>query len=222
MARKDLIKYIRTDKNGTKIFHDWTCPRCGGMGEADKWMFTGRVCYDCGGTGKRATPKTVKEYTPEYEAKLQARRRAKQEKWEAEHADEIAAQKAEEARREAEEARREAERLAEIERNRGQFFGEVGEKIEIEVTFDHEFHFERPAFGRPWTTEIVKGYSFKTDEGNTAVWLTTGKSLCYTDKDGDLIFPEEGERMKIRGTIKGHREYGEVNQTELSRVKWVR
>ena len=28
--------YIRTDKNGTKIYHDWTCPRCGGAGYADK------------------------------------------------------------------------------------------------------------------------------------------------------------------------------------------
>ena len=24
--------YVRTDKNGTKIYHDWTCPRCGGAG----------------------------------------------------------------------------------------------------------------------------------------------------------------------------------------------
>jgi DnaJ-class molecular chaperone len=29
-----------------------TCNRCGGAGEADKWHHTGRVCYQCGGTGK--------------------------------------------------------------------------------------------------------------------------------------------------------------------------
>lgn len=101
MAR-NLIKYIRTDKNGTKIFHDYTCPRCAGMGEADKWINTGKVCFACGGSGLRAVPKTVKEYTPEYWAKLEERRHAKAEKkaaerakYEAEHAEEIAAERAE-------------------------------------------------------------------------------------------------------------------------------
>lgn len=71
------LQYIRTDKNGTKIYYDWNCPRCGGAGEADKWYYTGKICYACGGTGKRAKPLTVKEYTPEYEAKLEARRQAR-------------------------------------------------------------------------------------------------------------------------------------------------
>ena len=72
--------YIRTDNNGTKIFHDWTCPRCGGAGQAQKWLFTGLVCYGCGGTGRRATPKVIKEYTEEYAAKLEAKRIAKAKK----------------------------------------------------------------------------------------------------------------------------------------------
>ena len=72
--------YIRTDKNGTKIYHDWTCPRCGGAGQADKWIMTGRICYACGGSGKRAVAKVVKEYTPEYWAKLEAKRNAKEQK----------------------------------------------------------------------------------------------------------------------------------------------
>lgn len=78
--------YIRTDKNGTKIYHDWTCPRCGGAGMSDKWIFTGRVCYECGGSGKRHTAKIVKEYTPEYWAKLEAKRIAKAKKEEDERA----------------------------------------------------------------------------------------------------------------------------------------
>jgi hypothetical protein len=72
------LKHFKTDKNGTKYFHDWTCPRCGGAGYSDKWIFTGRTCYECGGTGKRNTPKIVKEYTPEYAAKLAERRKARQ------------------------------------------------------------------------------------------------------------------------------------------------
>ena len=72
--------YIKTDKNGTKIYHDWTCPRCGGAGQADKWIMTGKICYACGGSGKRARAKIVKEYTPEYWAKLNAKRIAKDQK----------------------------------------------------------------------------------------------------------------------------------------------
>lgn len=93
--------YIRTDKNGTKIYHDWTCPRCGGAGMCDKWAYTGRVCFACGGTGKRARAKVVKEFTPEYWAKLEAKRIAKEQaraaevaKYNEEHREEIEAERA--------------------------------------------------------------------------------------------------------------------------------
>ena len=91
------LKYFKTDKNGTKYFYDWKCPRCGGAGFSDKWIATGRVCYACGGSGKRPAAKIVKEYSPEYWAKLEARRIAKdqkriaeEQKYAEEHADEIA------------------------------------------------------------------------------------------------------------------------------------
>lgn len=74
------LKYIRTDRNGTKYFEDWTCPRCGGAGEAQKWEYTGKICWGCGGTGRRPKPLIVKEYTPEHEAKLEARRKAREAK----------------------------------------------------------------------------------------------------------------------------------------------
>lgn len=78
------MKYIRTDKNGTKIYHDYTCPRCGGAGGADVWAYTGWNCYKCGGTGKSVNPRIVKIYTPEYQAKLDVRRAARQKKQQAE------------------------------------------------------------------------------------------------------------------------------------------
>lgn len=97
MARE--LQYFRTDKNGTKYFYDWNCQRCGGAGFCDKWVFTGRVCYECGGTGRRKVAKVVKEYTDEYWAKLNARRQAKAAKqiaeaakYAEEHAEEIAAE----------------------------------------------------------------------------------------------------------------------------------
>lgn len=71
------LRYVRTDRNGTEYFLDDNCPRCSGYGELDKWAETGRVCFACGGTGRRPQPKTVKVYTPEHAAKLEARRTAK-------------------------------------------------------------------------------------------------------------------------------------------------
>ena len=64
------LEYIRTDRNGTEIYHDWNCPRCGGAGQSDNWWRTGKTCYECGGTGRRIKPAIVKKYTPEHEAVL--------------------------------------------------------------------------------------------------------------------------------------------------------
>lgn len=66
--------YIKTDRNGTKYYADYTCERCGGAGGHEKWNYTGWTCYQCGGTGKLASPRIIKRYTPEYQAKLDARR----------------------------------------------------------------------------------------------------------------------------------------------------
>ena len=96
------LQYVRTDRNGTKYFADWNCPRCAGAGQAQKWERTGLTCFECGGTGLRRRAKVVKEYTAEYAAKLDAKRIARKAKYEAEHADEIAKEKAERERREAE------------------------------------------------------------------------------------------------------------------------
>lgn len=101
-------QYVRTDRNGTKIYHDINCPRCGGVGESDNWWQTGRTCFRCGGTGRRAKPLAVKVYTQEYADKLEARRAAKaaaEAEANAPTAEELAQQEAE-AQRLADEARR--------------------------------------------------------------------------------------------------------------------
>lgn len=69
-AERSGLEYIRTDRNGTEIYHDWNCPRCGGAGQSDNWWRTGKTCYECGGTGRRIKPAIVKKYTPEHEAVL--------------------------------------------------------------------------------------------------------------------------------------------------------
>lgn len=78
------MQYFKTDKNGTKYYYDWQCPHCGGAGRADKWEYTGKTCWECGGSGKRSTAKIVKVYTKEYRAILDAKAKARQEAKEAE------------------------------------------------------------------------------------------------------------------------------------------
>lgn len=75
-----MKKLIKTDKNGTKYYsHGCAWQRCGGLGGSDAWIHTGWTCYQCGGTG--IGPEIIsKEYTPEYAAKLQAKREARAEK----------------------------------------------------------------------------------------------------------------------------------------------
>jgi hypothetical protein len=75
--------YVRTDKNGTKIYHDYTCQRCSGLGASEAWKWTGMTCYECGGSGV-SKARIIREYTPEYAAKLAAKRQARWEKQQAE------------------------------------------------------------------------------------------------------------------------------------------
>lgn len=73
-------QYSHTDRNGTEIYYDYTCTRCGGAGHSDAWKFTGYTCYKCGGSGKQESPQIYKKYTPEYEAKLEERREKRRNK----------------------------------------------------------------------------------------------------------------------------------------------
>ena len=230
---------VKVDRNGTKYFRDRVrCDRCCNSSGIYRWgaiqtdwngnvtgsTFAG-VCFKCGGKGY--VWDIVKEYTPEHRAKLDAanekRKAAKQAKWEAERAEREKAWAEQRAKEAAERAEREKARLEEIRRNRGHFIGEVGDKIQINVTFDHAFTYEVPHPVCDWKTQTMTGYVFKTDDGCTLVWKTSGTLGEWDKKDRNLwISPEEGDRIKIKGTIKAHEEYNNVNQTILTRVKWVR
>lgn len=82
MLSRELYK---TDRNGTKYYHCTDrCGKCGGKGMIDYYIpVNGGVCFDCGGSGIIGWDD--KEYTPEYEAKLEERRKKKEEKKRAEH-----------------------------------------------------------------------------------------------------------------------------------------
>ena len=217
---------LKEFKNGNKLWGTVTrCAKCGGCGKVI-WTYADGVCFDCNGKGWYYDEE--REYSPKEAAKREARLAKERAVWEAC----VAAEAEREAQRAAEEARREAERLAEIERNRGHFMGNIGDKIQMEVTLSRTFSYERPCFNAPWKKEVITGYVFKTDYGNTLVWKTTGclsrkeymedGHLCDSKGRYEPIQPDEGDRLTIKATVKDHEEYNNVNQTILNRVSWVR
>lgn len=81
-SKKGRTKLIKVDKNGTYIFADCTCNRCGGDGIIPYYNYIdGGVCFECGGSGVSEQGATeIKIYTDEYGAKLKAQREAREEK----------------------------------------------------------------------------------------------------------------------------------------------
>lgn len=188
---------LKQFKNGNKLWGVVShCPKCGDSGKVI-WSYADHVCFDCNGKGWFFSKET--EYTPENLAKLEAKREKKaaeaRAKWEAERAE-----------REAREAAWKAEQEERERIRRGHYFGEVGQKIELEVTYKGNAEFET-AFG--W----VSIYRFDTDDGAHLVW----KSSAILGGEEWLV--NEDDRITIKATIKDHKEYHGIEQTELTRVK---
>lgn len=84
-----------------------------------------------------------------------------------------------------------------------EFVGNKGDKSEFDVVVTKSIGFDSQ-FGYTF----VNVFNIK-DTNNQLVWTTTTKSY------------EVGTQLKIKGTIKDHREYNGVKQTVLTRVKEV-
>lgn len=215
-------KILKIDKNGSKHWQGYvTCDRCGGTGTY-VWgaiingcpQYAG-VCFKCEGEGKVLS--TWIERTPEYQAKLDARREARHKA----QAEKIAKEQAErKAKEEAERAEREARIKA--EKAVSQYVGEVGKRITVKATYVSSASFEVDRFGG-YGTDTMYIHTFKDADGNKLIWKTT-KALGTWLEDGTWQKHEYGNPVDLTGTVKEHKEYRDEKQTALTRCKmqWVR
>ena len=69
---------FKTDRNGTKYYANWLCPKCNGTGFLKGCNHVGGgKCFDCNGTGRLSRPIIQKVYTEEYLEKLEKQRKQK-------------------------------------------------------------------------------------------------------------------------------------------------
>ena len=103
-------------------------------------------------------------------------------------------------------AKKEAEGKAD-----SQWVGEVGKRIELEVTLEKLITKERGGHygwgGGPYVPTYTYIHIFKDAAGNKITWF------------GSKIIGDEGETMRIKGTVKDHSEYKGTKDTVLTRVR---
>lgn len=112
-----------------------------------------------------------------------------------------------------------AKKIAEEERAKAnaevEYYGAVGDKFELTLTFDKSFGFEG-AYGFTYI------HLFHDDEGHQFKWSSsrgTYQCWCKTNgRDGFLEY-EVGKKYILKGTIKSHEEYRNVKQTVITRCK---
>ena len=214
-----MATLIKIDKNGSKHWHGMIpCDRCGGSGGSVAWQYTGWTCYKCGGTGKIEA--TWIERTPEYQAKLDARRAKQQEKAQAEWEARQAEYEANRLEKERIEAEREAQRKAEEEARKAisQYVGEVGNRITVEIVEHFTATFESHI---GWKEVFMNIHVMKDVAGNVYKWKTQN-SLGFDESSDEYVcwHPiQNDERFFITGTIKEHSEYKGEKQTVLTRCK---
>ena len=202
-----MARLIKIDRNGSKHYEGFVpCDRCGGTGTY-VWgaiingspQYAG-VCFKCGGE-KKVWSKWI-ERTPEYQAKLDAKREAKYKA----QAEAIAKAQAEkEAKEEAERLEREARIKA--EKAISQYVGSVGERMTAKCSYIKGASFKVKSFSG-FGEDTMYIHTFKDADGNVLVWKTS-----------KYLGMEYGEPVDLTGTIKEHKEYKDEKQTVLTRCK---
>lgn len=112
-------------------------------------------------------------------------------------------------------AKKIAEEKRAIENAKIEYYGAVGDKFELTLTFEKMFGFD-----------TMYGYQyillFRDEENHVFKWSSsrgTYQCWCKTNgRDGFLEY-EVGKKYTLKGTIKTHEEYRNVKQTVITRCK---
>lgn len=97
------------------------------------------------------------------------------------------------------------QKAAHAPKTASEFVGEIGDKVEMRLTFTAYYTFETHY---TYNGEVSYIYKFADENGNTIVWKT-GKPMEL----------KEGTEYTVKGTIKAHSEYKGDKQTVLTRCK---
>lgn len=101
-----------------------------------------------------------------------------------------------------------AEKALKAKNSTSKHVGEVGDKLNITVTYTHTASWENSYGGWLNHASVTNLHSFKDAEGNVYIWKT-----------GNFIEAEYGTQVQLRGTVKEHSEYNGIAQTVLTRCK---
>ena len=91
--------------------------------------------------------------------------------------------------------------------------GEVGDKLEMELTVINKSSFERESYAG-YGTDIVKVVTLKDSDGNKYVWFTTSIKAWESY--------EEGKAYVCKFTVKAHDEFDGELQTSIIRTRIVK
>ena len=94
------------------------------------------------------------------------------------------------------------------EEDPSQYVGQVGERLDLVVTFKKRSTYEIPSYAG-WGTDTVGINVFRDDAGNCFIWKSTSAFFNIA----------EGSKVRLRGTVKEHSDYKGTKQTILQRCR---
>ena len=101
-----------------------------------------------------------------------------------------------------------AENALKVKESTSKHVGEVGEKLDITVTYVHTATWENSYGGWLNHESVTCLHTFKDEQGNVFVWKTA-----------NFIEADYGTKLQVKGTVKEHSEYKGIPQTVLTRCK---
>lgn len=92
--------------------------------------------------------------------------------------------------------------------------GTIGDKIQLELTLKNKYSYEYGISAYNSITNFI--YTFEDINGNVYTWKTSKWLENAENKQYEI-----DDKLQLKGTIKGHTEYKDIKQTELTRCKII-